>query len=89
MTPPAPPWAWAGDSDGASDAYIQDVVVRRDLRGRGIGAEIVRRLTARCRRRGLDWVGLRPNPARRRSTSGWASTPGLSLRLMLHEGDRD
>jgi spermidine synthase len=45
-------------SDGASDAYIQDVVVRRDLRGRGIGAEIVRRLTAQCRSRGLDWIGL-------------------------------
>ena len=49
-------------SDGVSDAYIQDVVVRRELRGRGIGAEIVRRLAARCAEAGLGWIGLIAEP---------------------------
>jgi aralkylamine N-acetyltransferase len=49
-------------SDGVSDAYIQDVVVLRELRGRGIGAEIVRRLAARCVEAGLAWIGLIAEP---------------------------
>ncbi len=49
-------------SDGASDAYIQDVVVLPELRGRGMGRELVRRLTELCRERGLDWIGLIAEP---------------------------
>jgi spermidine synthase len=49
-------------SDAASDAYIQDVVVLEDLRGRGIGRELVRRLTEYCKERGLDWIGLIAEP---------------------------
>src|SRR5277367_6530321 len=49
-------------SDGASDAYIQDVVVLRELRGQGIGRELVRRLTEVCVERKLDWVGLIAEP---------------------------
>lgn len=45
-------------SDGASDAYIQDVAVRPEWRGRGVGADIVRRLVDRLRRDGLSWIGL-------------------------------
>lgn len=45
-------------SDGVSDAYIQDVVVRGDLRGEGIGGMIVRSLLDECRERGLEWIGL-------------------------------
>jgi len=76
-------------SDGASDAYIQDVVVRRDLRGRGIGAEIVRRLTAHCRSRGLDWIGLVAEPGTQAfyERLGFHARPGYQL--MLHEDDRD
>src|SRR5439155_12298277 len=40
-------------ADGASDAYIQDVVVLPEHRGRGIGGEIVSRLARRCVERGL------------------------------------
>ncbi len=45
-------------SDGYSDGYIQDLVVKPAYRGQGIGKELVRRLTAVCLAKGLDWVGL-------------------------------
>lgn len=49
-------------SDGVSDAYIQDVVVLRTHRGRGIGAELVRRLADHCAGAGISWVGLVAEP---------------------------
>jgi aralkylamine N-acetyltransferase len=49
-------------SDGVSDAYIQDVVVLVSHRGRAIGREIVRRLTARCLAAGIGWIGLIAEP---------------------------
>ena len=49
-------------SDGVSDAYIQDVVVYSDFRGRGIGAEIVRRLIAFLREHDIQWIGLISEP---------------------------
>ena len=45
-------------SDGVSDGYIQDVVIRRDFQGRGVGREIVTRLIRHCKKRGLEWTGL-------------------------------
>lgn len=45
-------------SDGASDAYIQDVMVRPDHRGLGIGSAIVAFLRERCLGEGVAWVGL-------------------------------
>jgi len=45
-------------SDRTNDAYIQDVFVLPELRGRGVGAELVRRLAERLRADGLGWVGL-------------------------------
>src|SRR5687768_8596205 len=49
-------------ADGASDGYIQDVVVLPEHRGRGIGAEIVTRLTRHCVENGLVWIGLVAEP---------------------------
>jgi ribosomal protein S18 acetylase RimI-like enzyme len=49
-------------SDGASDAYIQDVVVLAEHRGHGVGQELVRRLTERCRAAGISWIGLIAEP---------------------------
>jgi ribosomal protein S18 acetylase RimI-like enzyme len=49
-------------SDGVSDAYLQDVVVLPSHRGRGIGGELIRRLTAHARARGLEWIGLVAEP---------------------------
>lgn len=45
-------------SDGASDAYIQDVTVKKEYRGQGIGKQIVRMLVERLNADGLDWIGL-------------------------------
>ncbi len=49
-------------SDGVSDAYIQDVVVVKELRGAGIGGELVRRLAEHCAARGIGWIGLIAEP---------------------------
>ena len=49
-------------SDGASDAYIQDVVVLPAYRRRGIGRELVRRLTLFCMERNIGWIGLVAEP---------------------------
>jgi GNAT superfamily N-acetyltransferase len=49
-------------SDGASDGYLQDVVVLPSHRGRGIGREVIARLTRRCQEGGLVWIGLLAEP---------------------------
>jgi ribosomal protein S18 acetylase RimI-like enzyme len=49
-------------SDGVSDAYIQDVVVLPRCRRRGIGRELVRRLTQYCVDRKIAWIGLIAEP---------------------------
>ena len=45
-------------SDGVSDAYVQDVVVNPACRRRGIGREMVKRLFAELKRRGIEWRAL-------------------------------
>jgi len=45
-------------SDGVSDAYIQDIVVLSEHRGRGIGKKILKKLVDHCRKQGLVWIGL-------------------------------
>jgi len=49
-------------SDGHSDAYIQDIVVLKDYRGKGIGRELVRRLVQFCKKRKIAWIGLVAEP---------------------------
>ena len=49
-------------SDGKSDAYIQDVVVRKSLRNKGIGRELVERLKQYCIDKKLEWIGLIAEP---------------------------
>lgn len=49
-------------SDGVSDAYIQDVVVRKDLRGHGIGAAIIRKIVGFLQERRIGWIGLVAEP---------------------------
>lgn len=49
-------------SDGVSDAYIQDVVVLQECRGRGVGRELVRRVRDYCADRRLEWIGLVAEP---------------------------
>lgn len=45
-------------SDGASDAYIQDVVVAPEHRRQGIAGEMIRRIIHRLQEDGIDWIGL-------------------------------
>jgi len=49
-------------SDGVSDAYIQDVTVRSDLRGHGIGKGIIRTLLSYLKEHRLQWIGLISEP---------------------------
>jgi GNAT superfamily N-acetyltransferase len=49
-------------SDGASDAYIQDVVVLPSYRRQGVGHELIRRLTEFCLEREIGWIGLVAEP---------------------------
>jgi len=45
-------------SDGASDAYLQDVTVMDSFRGQGIGTRIVETLISRLEKDGIRWIGL-------------------------------
>ncbi len=45
-------------SDGISDAYIQDVTVKKPYRGYGIGTMIIQKLLERLNADGLGWIGL-------------------------------
>jgi len=77
-------------SDGASDAYLQDVTVRPEFRRRGIGTRIVREIIARLRADGLQWIGLvaggNSHPFYRQL--GFAEMPVATAMLMMINGDQ-
>ncbi len=58
-------------SDGVSDAYIQDVTVRQDLRGNGIGKGIINTLLAYLKEHKLQWIGLISEPGYERFYQGF------------------
>ena len=45
-------------SDGASDAYIQDMTVLKTERGAGAGAALLKAILKRLKKDGVNWVGL-------------------------------
>jgi ribosomal protein S18 acetylase RimI-like enzyme len=49
-------------SDGVSDAYIQDLVILPEYRGRGIGKMLVKQLLKYCLSKKLVWIGLISEP---------------------------
>ncbi len=49
-------------SDGVSDAYIQDLVILPEYRGKGIGKKLVNYLTEHCLSKKLIWIGLIAEP---------------------------
>lgn len=49
-------------SDGVSDAYIQDIVVLKQYRKRGIGNKIVKILIKELEKSGVDWIGVVAQP---------------------------
>ena len=57
-------------SDGCSDAYIQDLVVLSEHRGKGIGKGIVRFLITELGRLNIDWIGLVAEPGSKKFYEG-------------------
>ncbi len=49
-------------SDGASDAYIQDLVILAPYRGQNLGKRIVQTLIDFCVSRNILWIGLIAEP---------------------------
>lgn len=49
-------------SDTVSDAYVQDVVVLKPFRKKGIGQQLVRRIIRHLQKTGVDWIGLIGTP---------------------------
>lgn len=49
-------------SDGVSDAYIQDVVVLSQFRGKGIGRQIINTIINHLQEKGISWIGLISEP---------------------------
>lgn len=76
-------------SDGVSDAYIQDVVVLEAYRGRGVGREIVRRLTERCLAARIGWIGLVAEPGTRAFYEPLGFRALAGHEPMLHGGETD
>jgi ribosomal protein S18 acetylase RimI-like enzyme len=49
-------------SDGSSDAYIQDMVVKSEYRESGIGRQILTTLVIYCQKQGITWIALIAEP---------------------------
>ena len=49
-------------SDGRSDAYIQDTIIKPDYRNKGIGKKLVKKLIEYCLESGIRWIGLISEP---------------------------
>lgn len=75
-------------SDGASDAYIQDVAVLETHRDLGIGREIVRRLTERCLEARIGWIGLVAEPGTQAFYEPLGFRHVAGHQLMLHGSNR-
>ncbi len=71
-------------SDGASDAYLQDVIVDPGYRGRGIGRRLVETLLGRCAADGILWIGVVAEPGSEMfwRRAGFVLLPGyVAMRL--------
>jgi len=49
-------------SDGVSDAYIQDVTVIENFRGRGIGYHLINLIKEFLLKSGISWIGVISEP---------------------------
>lgn len=74
-------------SDGVSDAYIQDVMVHSDYRGRGIGKAIIAMLLEHLQANKLQWIGLISEPGYERfyESLGFARMEGYTPFLLKQD----
>jgi len=49
-------------SDGIGDAYIQDVIILKEFRGKGLGKKIIKKITEYLLSKGIDWIGTIAEP---------------------------
>ena len=49
-------------SDGISDAYIQDVIVKKGFRNKGIGKRIINKIIDFLNHKKISWIGLIAQP---------------------------
>ena len=49
-------------SDKTSDAYIQDLIILPEYRGKGYGRQLVKKLIEHCVTNKLHWIGLIAEP---------------------------
>lgn len=70
-------------SDGVSDAYVQDIMVKKVWRGQGLGKELTCLLVDELRKRKIDWIGVVGVPGTERFYAGCGLkyAPGHSLWL--------
>ncbi len=71
-------------SDGVSDAYIQDVVVLKEMRHLGIGRELISRLTRFCIEKEIEWVGLVAEPGTQKFYESLGFKELEGYRAMIH-----
>jgi spermidine synthase len=76
-------------SDGASDAYIQDVTVLNEFRGLGIGAAIIAKITEFLKSSRIGWIGLIAEPGTQAfyQRLGFAVLEGYVPMLLKKQGD--
>src|SRR5262245_5318510 len=69
--------------DGAQHAFLLEPTVRPDFRRRGIGRELVARVVAVARAKGLDWVHVDFEPQLREfyAACGFSQTEAGLIRL--------
>jgi aralkylamine N-acetyltransferase len=65
-------------SDRTSDAYIQDVTVKKNFRRQGIATHIIRMIINRLQKDGISWIGL----IAEKDSYGFYETTGF--RPMIH-----
>ena len=68
-------------SDGASDAYIQDVAVTSSMRGKKIGSRLIKVLYDNLKARGVEWIALVGEPGTEKfyASLGLEAKPGYTL----------
>ncbi len=73
-------------SDGVSDAYIQDLVVKSEFRASGIGRKLLHTLISYCQARGITWIALIAEPGTEQfyMPSGFKRMEGYIP--MIHQG---